>query len=94
VRGVVHALVRGYQQALADPEGSVNDELSLTHGLDRGLLNAEMNAVNAAFQAPDERVGELDPARLRAWAAWEQRFGIVKRAPDVARAFDPTFLTR
>jgi ABC-type nitrate/sulfonate/bicarbonate transport system substrate-binding protein len=92
VRGVVHALVRGYQQALADPEGSVADELSLTHGLDRSLLNAEMNAVNSAFQGPNERVGELDPAVLRAWAAWERRFGIVKQAPDVARAFDRSFL--
>jgi putative hydroxymethylpyrimidine transport system substrate-binding protein len=94
VRGVVRALVRGYEQALTDPEGSVNDEVSLTHGLDRSLVNAEMNAVNAAFQGPHDRVGELDPTVLRAWAAWEQRFGIVKRAPDVARAFDPSFLPR
>jgi ABC-type nitrate/sulfonate/bicarbonate transport system substrate-binding protein len=94
VRGVVHALVRGYQQALADPEGSVADELSLTHGLDRGLINAEMDAVNDAFQAPDGRVGELDPGRLRAWAAWERKFGIVKRAPDVAKTFDSAFLPR
>jgi putative hydroxymethylpyrimidine transport system substrate-binding protein len=94
VRGVVRALVRGYQQALADPEGSVADELSLTHGLDRGLLNAEMDAVNDAFQAPDGRVGELDPGRLRAWAAWERKFGIVKRAPDVAKTFDSAFLSR
>jgi ABC-type nitrate/sulfonate/bicarbonate transport system substrate-binding protein len=94
VRGVVHALVRGYQQALADPEGSVADELSLTHGLDRGLINAEMDAVNDAFQAPDGRVGELDPRRLRAWATWEQKFGIVKRAPDVAKTFDAAFLPR
>jgi hypothetical protein len=26
--------------------------------------------------------------RLRAWARWEARFGIVKRVPDVARMFD------
>jgi putative hydroxymethylpyrimidine transport system substrate-binding protein len=94
VRGVVHALVRGYQYALDDPEGSIGDLASLTHGLDRGLLDAEMNAVNAAFQPPDGRVGELDAGRLRAWAAWEQRFGIVKRAPDVGKAFDPAFLPR
>jgi hypothetical protein len=94
VRGVVHSLVRGYQQALDDPEGSVADILSLTHGLDRTLLNAELGVVSPAFQAPDGRIGELDPSRLRAWAAWEQRFGIVKRAPDVSRAFDASFLPR
>jgi putative hydroxymethylpyrimidine transport system substrate-binding protein len=94
VRGVVHALVRGYQYALDDPEGSVGDLLSLTHGLDRTLLDAELGAVSPAFQAPDGRIGELGAARLRAWAAWEQRFGIVKRAPDVTRAFDAGFLPR
>jgi hypothetical protein len=34
----------------------------------------------------------LDPARLRAWAAWEVKFGIVKRRPDVDATFDPSFL--
>jgi putative hydroxymethylpyrimidine transport system substrate-binding protein len=92
VRGVVHALVRGYQYSLDDPEGSVADILSLTHGLDRNLLDAELGVVSPAFQALDGRIGELDPARLRAWATWEQRFGIVKRVPDVARMFDSSFL--
>jgi FAD/FMN-containing dehydrogenase len=27
---------------------------------------------------------------LRAWAAWDVRFGILKRRPDVAAAFDPS----
>jgi hypothetical protein len=44
--------------------------------------------VRPAFRPPSRRYGELDPARLRAWAAWDLRFGIVKRAPDVGQAFD------
>jgi hypothetical protein len=43
------------------------------------------------FDQPGGRVGALDPARLRAWAGWEQRFGIVSRRPDVAAAFTQRF---
>ena len=53
-------------------------------GLDRSLTAAELDAVRPAFGDPP---GGLDPARLRAWAAWDVRFGILKLAPDVARAF-------
>jgi hypothetical protein len=44
------------------------------------------------FKGPDGRVGELDPRALRAWAAWESRFGIVKRRPDLARMFNARFV--
>lgn len=91
VRAVVRALVRGYGETLDDPASSAQDELSRNPDLDRSLLSAELDAVSPVFQAADGRVGELDPARLRAWARWEARFGIVRRAPDVARMFDPSF---
>jgi len=52
--------------------------------LDRSLTAAELDAVRPAFGDPP---GRLDPAQLRAWAAWDVRFGILNRAPDVARAF-------
>ena len=31
--------------------------------------------------------GRLDPAALRAWAAWDVRFGILRRPVDVRAAF-------
>jgi hypothetical protein len=43
-----------------------------------------------AFSGPGGRVGVLDPRTLHDWAIWEARFGIVRRPPDVARAFDPS----
>jgi ABC-type nitrate/sulfonate/bicarbonate transport system substrate-binding protein len=94
VGAVVRSLVRGYGETLDDPESSIQDLLARNPGLDRGLLSAELDAVSAAFQGPDDRVGELDTGRLRAWAAWERRFGIVRRTPDVTRAFDPRFVPR
>jgi hypothetical protein len=32
------------------------------------------------------------PRILERWAAWEKRFGIVRRNPDVARIFTQRFL--
>lgn len=94
VRATLAAIARGYQLAVEEPSSSVADIVAQNRGLDRGLLDSEMTAVYPYFQAPDGRVGELDPGRLREWAAWEQRFGIVRRAPDVARLFDASFLPR
>ena len=34
----------------------------------------------------------LDRASLDAWAAFDARIGLVKRAPDVARSFDFTLV--
>jgi putative hydroxymethylpyrimidine transport system substrate-binding protein len=84
---VVRAIERGYREALRHPAASVSDLMRYNPGLDRGLIGAELDAVHSAFRAPGGGVGQLDPGRLRAWARWEARFGIVARAPDVTRAF-------
>ncbi|MDQ6749240.1 MAG: ABC transporter substrate-binding protein [Actinomycetota bacterium] len=87
IRSVVRAIQRGYRFTVGDPEGSIDDLLRSQPALDRDLTRRQLAAVDAAFRAPDGRYGELDPVRLRAWAAWDLRFGIVHRAPDIARAF-------
>ncbi|CAN5487055.1 hypothetical protein BH20ACT17_BH20ACT17_11810 [soil metagenome] len=92
VRDTVGALVRGYGAVIADPEAGLDALLAGTDGLERGVLKRELGAVLPAFKGGADGVGELDPARLRAWARWDQRFGIVKRVPDVGRAFDGSFV--
>jgi ABC-type nitrate/sulfonate/bicarbonate transport system substrate-binding protein len=85
---VVAALKRGYAVTIATPERSAADELARVPGLDRSLLVAELAALRGAFTAgPGQPLGAFDAARLRAWARWEARFGIVKRVPDVTRMF-------
>ena len=91
-RAVVRAIVRGYGVTLTDPEGSAADLESLVPGLDPKLVAAQLSAEQPAFLAPDGAFGELDLTRLGAWARWEAAFGVVKRPPDVARTFDPSFL--
>jgi len=92
-RSVVRALTEGYGQVLADPAAGLHALIAQVPGLDAGLQAAELQAVLPAFHEPGGRVGALSPARLRAWAAWEQRFGIVARRPDVRTMFDPAFLS-
>jgi ABC-type nitrate/sulfonate/bicarbonate transport system substrate-binding protein len=88
VRGVVDALERGYLHTVLHPDQSVKDLEHEVPGLDPSLVRAQLTGLLPAFRAPDGRIGELNPATLRAWARWETRFGIVTRAPDVASMFD------
>jgi NitT/TauT family transport system substrate-binding protein/putative hydroxymethylpyrimidine transport system substrate-binding protein len=90
-RRVVQTLVDGYGFTVAHPDRSAADLEASVPGLDPGLVGAELNALLPAFKAPDGRIGELDPATLRRWAAWEARFGIVHRPPNVASMFAPGF---
>src|SRR4051812_48687661 len=92
VRATVQALVRGYDLTLTDPASSVQDEVAANRGLDPSALTRQIDVLDTAFLGAGGRFGTLDTARLRAWARWEARFGIVRRAPDVARMFDPSFL--
>jgi ABC-type nitrate/sulfonate/bicarbonate transport system substrate-binding protein len=89
VRATVRALRRGYEAAINDPAVAVTALTDAEPTLQRDLTTRELDAVSPSFTAGARHFGELDPAKLRAWAAWEQRFGIVRRRPDVAAAFDP-----
>jgi NitT/TauT family transport system substrate-binding protein/putative hydroxymethylpyrimidine transport system substrate-binding protein len=86
-RGVVDALVQGYQAVLTDPAAGIKALESRVPGLDPSLVRAELAALLPAFRGPGGRVGVLDPRVLAAWARWEARFGIVPRPPDVAALF-------
>ena len=94
VRGAVVAIARGYSEVMSDPESAISTLVGATTGLDRVSVQRELDAVSPAFTAGARSFGELDPARLRDWAAWERRFGITKLVPDVARAFDGRFVPK
>jgi ABC-type nitrate/sulfonate/bicarbonate transport system substrate-binding protein len=91
-RSLVRALTRGYDQVLAQPKAGLHALIAQVPGLDPALQGAELKALLPAFHEPGGRVGALDASRLVAWAAWEKRFGIVSRRPDVGTVFDRSFL--
>jgi ABC-type nitrate/sulfonate/bicarbonate transport system substrate-binding protein len=90
-RGVVRALVRGYDLALSRPAAGQRALESQVPGLNHALDTAELAGLGAAFRGPEGRFGVLDSALLRRWSAWEARFGIVKSPPGVAATFDTRF---
>ena len=90
-RSVVHAIVAGYDTALADPAAGQQALESQVPGLNHALDTAELAGLHSAFTGPGGRFGVLSLPRLQAWARWESRFGIVSRTPDVATMFDRSF---
>jgi putative hydroxymethylpyrimidine transport system substrate-binding protein len=89
VRATIRALRRGYEATINDPESAVSALTDAEPSLKRVLTLEELDAVSPSFTAGASFYGELNPAVLAEWATWEQRFGIVKRKPDVAAMFDP-----
>ncbi len=92
VRATVAAISRGYSEVLSDPESGVSALVTAARGLDRTAVQRELDAVSPSFREGVPAFGVLDPVRLRAWARWEQKFGIVKRLPDVDLAFDGRYV--
>jgi ABC-type nitrate/sulfonate/bicarbonate transport system substrate-binding protein len=87
VRATVAALERGYRFTLTDPDSSASDLLSRVPDASRAQIMAQLDVLDSAFTGPTGHPGGLDVAVLRRWARWEARFGIVRRPPNVARAF-------
>ncbi len=92
VRAIIRTLQRGYVETQRDPESAVQAMIDTEPGLDREALAAQLDAVAPAFQAGVPAYGLLDPARLRAWARWDEDFGILDGRIDVRRAFDTTLV--
>ena len=91
VAATVRALVRGYHFTLSDPDSSAQDLLAANPGLKAAQVGAQLDVLNSAFVGAAGRFGVLDPAALHRWAAWEARFGIVDKPPDVDAMFAPRF---
>jgi putative hydroxymethylpyrimidine transport system substrate-binding protein len=81
----VAALADGTRAALRDPEPVVA-AIAAAGQADKTLVTAEFGAIRPALSPPLR----LDRPALAAWAKWDVRYGILKRPPDLARAFDLT----
>jgi NitT/TauT family transport system substrate-binding protein/putative hydroxymethylpyrimidine transport system substrate-binding protein len=80
--GLLAALRDGTRSALDDP-GPAVDDVARAASADRGLIAAQMKAVGPVLNPTlgfDRRV-------LERWAAFDARFGITARRPDVDRTF-------
>lgn len=86
VAATVRALRRGTTAAIQEPDSAVEALVERAH-VDRAETTRELDAVSPAFTGDGEKPGVFDVATLRKWSAWEARFGITQRPPDVGAAF-------
>jgi putative hydroxymethylpyrimidine transport system substrate-binding protein len=82
VDDMLAAIAEGTDNALRDREATI-DELVRVSGADEPLVRAQLAAVASALQPPVQ----LNRAALEGWAAFDERFGILREAPDVEEAF-------
>ena len=77
------ALARGTELALRD-RAAATAAIAKASGAPAPLVRAQLDAVAPALRPPLR----LDRAALEAWARFDTRFGILKRPPNVERAFE------
>ena len=94
VRSVVEATVQGYELTLSDPKKSLNDLLGEVPGLDRELMDKQLEALLPVFKGSARAVGFFEPKILDAWADWDVRFGILKKKPPLAKTFTNDYLPK
>lgn len=91
VQATVTALRRGYREVLLGPEEAVGVLVDRADGLERRVIQAQLDALLPAFTAGGNAFGALNVRALERWAAWSERFGATRERPDVARMFEPRF---
>jgi NitT/TauT family transport system substrate-binding protein/putative hydroxymethylpyrimidine transport system substrate-binding protein len=82
VRDTIGVLTAGTRAALADRPAAAR-RIAAESGTDESLVRAQLDAVAPALSPPLR----LDRTRLQDWAYFDARFGILRRVPDVDRAF-------
>ena len=82
VDSMLGAIRRGTRSALRDRDATIA-ALAEASGSDEALIRAQLEAVAPALRPPVT----LDRDALEGWAAFDERFGILREAPDVEQAF-------
>ena len=83
IRRTLAALEDGTRAALRNPDSAVASVARAAQA-DRGLVHSELRAIAPALSPPLR----LSARALRGWATFDVRFGILRRPPDIGRAFD------
>jgi putative hydroxymethylpyrimidine transport system substrate-binding protein len=83
LRDALAALADGTRTALEDP-GPALEAIARASQAEADDVRAQFDAIRPALTPPLR----LDPKALREWAAFDERFGILERRPDVNTTFD------
>src|SRR4051795_6554337 len=83
LRALLAAVSDGVKSVHEDPNAAIK-QIADVSGADTPLVKAQMAAVDPLFDPP----ARFNRAVLAKWAAWDARFGILPRRPNVGRLFD------
>jgi putative hydroxymethylpyrimidine transport system substrate-binding protein len=83
LRAVLRSIAEGTEQVVARPEESVERVAKAAGTTDVKLIRAQLAALRPLFSPPVK----LDRRTLDAWAAFDERIGLVEKRPDVERTF-------
>jgi NitT/TauT family transport system substrate-binding protein/putative hydroxymethylpyrimidine transport system substrate-binding protein len=82
LRDLLAALTDGVESVHRDPNAAIK-QIADVSDADIPLVRAQMQAVDPLFDPPMR----FDKPVLAKWAAWDAKFGILPRRPNVARLF-------
>src|SRR4051812_41034894 len=83
MRNLLAALADGVRDVQRNPDAAVKQIADVSNA-DEPLVRAQLKAVDPLFDPPIR----FNRAILQRWGAWDARFGILPRRPNVARLFD------
>jgi ABC-type nitrate/sulfonate/bicarbonate transport system substrate-binding protein len=92
VRSFVHAVARGYADAIDDPDQATAALLQAAPELDAALVQASQAWISPRYQAEARRWGEQSPEVWQAYADWMTAQGILSKPVDMQPAFTNEFL--
>ena len=81
VNSLRDATARGIRLARSRPGAALDDLLAENPELDRGEQGEELRALQPALR------GSPDALDLEGWGAWDVRYGILRRRPEVQETF-------
>jgi ABC-type nitrate/sulfonate/bicarbonate transport system substrate-binding protein len=92
VRAFLAAASRGYQEAIADPQGSATVLLQAVPELNEGLVRASQDWLSPRYQADAPRWGEQSQETWEAYTRWMADNGVIPAPITAQAAFTNAFL--
>ncbi|HIM48273.1 MAG TPA: pyrimidine biosynthesis enzyme, partial [Dehalococcoidia bacterium] len=92
VQRFVRAASRGYQDAIADPQGAVELLKRVRPEVDLAIESPGVDMLAPLWNSDQGVFGWQDEARWVEFAAWMQENGLLNPGSDVSSAFDNSFV--
>jgi len=92
VQRFVRAVTRGYQDAIADPQGAVELLKRVRPEVDLAIESPGVDMLAPLWSSDQGVFGWQDETRWVEFAAWMEETGLLKPGSDVSAAFDNSFV--